>query len=83
MEAIIYTVSLAIIATTCLLGVFSDKFKDNLFQRICLSVACLGACLRLAELFEYLPDDTKARYLFTYGIAVFCMGAVWKIWRKP
>ena len=83
MEPFIYGSSLVIIAVTCLLAVFVRKFDDNLVQRIGLSIACLGACLRMAELFEYLPDDTKARYLFTYGIAVFCMGAVWKIWRKP
>ena len=83
MEPIIYAASLVAIVVTCVLAVFSRKFDDNLLQRIGLSITCLGACLRMAELFDYLPDDTKARYLFTYGVAVFCIGAVWKIWRKP
>ena len=83
MEPIIYGAALVIIAVTCLLAVFVRKFDDNLLQRMGLSIGCMGALLRLAELFEYVPDDTKARYLFTYGVAVFCIGAVWKIWRKP
>ena len=82
LESTVYSIALAIITLACLLGVLSHKFDDNLFQRIGLSVACLGACLRLIELFGYFPDDTKARYLFTYGVALFCLGTAWKFWRK-
>lgn len=82
MESTAYSISLVIIAVTCLLGVFTRKFDDNLLQRLGLSLACIGACLRLSELFWYFPDDTKARYLFTYGVAVFCLGTAWKFWRK-
>lgn len=83
MELTAYTFSLVVIAMTCLAGVFSHKFDDNLLQRVGLSLACMGACLRLTELFDFFPDDTKARYLFTYGVACFCMGTAWKFWRKP
>lgn len=83
MEATVYSIALSIIALSCLAGVFSYKFDDNLLQRIGLSVACLGALLRLTELLDMFPDDTRARYLLTYGIAVFCLGTAWKFWRKP
>lgn len=82
MESILYSIALAIIALACLLGVFGSKFDDNLFQRIGFSVTCLGASLRLFELLGYFPDDTKARYLLTYGVAIMCVGTVWKFWRR-
>lgn len=83
MESTAYTIALVTVAVSCLAGVLSHKFDDNLLQRVGLSIACLGACLRLIELFGYFPDDTKARYLFTYGAALFCTGTAWKFWRKP
>ena len=83
MEAIIYSIALVTIAVTCMLGVLSYKFNDNLFQTVGLGIACLGASVRLLEVFGSFTNETNARYLFTYGIAVFCIGAVWKIWRKP
>ena len=81
-ESTVYSIALAIIALGCLAGVFCHKFDDNLIQRVGLSVVCLGACLRLTETFGIFPDDTKARYLFTYGVALYCLGTAWKFWRK-
>lgn len=83
METALYTLSLVAIALACLLAIFTHKFDDNLFQRVGLSLACLGSGLRLFELFDYVPNDTQARYLFTYGVALFCTGTTWKFWRKP
>ncbi|MFN5348814.1 MAG: hypothetical protein ACK5A0_04655 [Polaromonas sp.] len=77
-----YVTALGIIAACALLGVFSHKFDDNLLQRFGLSMACIGAVLRLTELVDQFPGDTRARYLLTYGIALFCVGTTWKFWRK-
>ena len=83
MEAVIYTVSLFIIAVTCFLAVLSSKFEDNLMQRVGFSVSCLGASTRLLEVYGQYPNETNARYMFTYGVAIICVGTVWKFWRKP
>lgn len=82
MEAIIYAIALGVIAGTCLLGVLSRNFDDNLFQTVGLGIACLGASTRLYEVFGSFANETNARYLFTYGIAIMCIGTVWKFWRK-
>ncbi len=82
LENTIYIIALAIIAACALLGVLSHKFEDNLPQRVGLSMACLGAVVRLTELLDHFPDETPARYLMTYGIALFCVGTTWKFWRK-
>ena len=82
MEAILYNASLVIIAVTCLIGVFARAFVDNLVQRIGFSMACLGAVVRLLESISQSPNETAARYLFTYGVATYCIGTVFKLWRK-
>ena len=83
MEAIIYTAALFVIALSCLLGVLSRKFDDNLFQRIGFGIACLGASTRLLEVAGQYPNETNARFLFTYGVSIVCIGTIWKFWRKP
>lgn len=82
MESIIYSLALFIIALACVIGVLSQKFEDNLCQTVGLAVACLGASVRLLEVFGSFTNETNARYLFTYGISIFCVGTVWKFWRK-
>lgn len=82
MELILYTTSLAIIAFSCLLGVLSTNFEDNLIQRIGFSLACIGASTRLLEVADYFPNETNARYLFTYGVAIVSIGTVIKFWKS-
>lgn len=82
MESLLYVSALLVIAVTCLLGVFYHDFADNLIQRIGLSMACLGATVRIWDLIAQSPNDTRARYLFTYGLAIYCIGTVIKLWRK-
>jgi hypothetical protein len=82
MASIFYSVALIVIAASCLLAVLYQDFEDNLMQRVGLSSAFLGAVARLSELFEHSPNETHARYLFTYGLAVYCLGTVFKLWKK-
>lgn len=78
----LYGAALAIIALSCVTAVFNSHFKDNLPQRVGLSMTCLGACVRILELFDQIPDNTNVRYLFTFGIAIYCAGTAYKLWRK-
>ena len=82
MELIIYTASLGVIATSCLMGVFSRHFEDNLLQRIGFSLSCIGASTRMLEVYGHFPNETNARYLFTYGVAIVGIGTVLKFWKK-
>ena len=83
MEAFIYGLSLVIIAVTCIGGALLKKFDDNLFQTVGLCISCLGASVRLFEVFGSFTNETNARYMFTYGIAIFCLGTIYKYWKKP
>ena len=83
MEANLYSVALVIIALTCIGGALVKKFDDNLGQTIGLGIACLGASVRVLEVLGSFVNDTNARYLMTYGIAIFCLGTIYKYWKKP
>ena len=83
MEAFIYGLSLVIIGVSCVIGVLGKKFDDNLFQTIGLGICWLGASVRLYEVFGSFTNETNARYMFTYGIAIFCLGTIYKYWKKP
>lgn len=82
-ENIIYSAALLIIILASAAGVFSPRFDDNLVQRVGLATACLGAALRLLDLLDFLDANNNARYLMTYGFAIFSVGTAWKFWRKP
>lgn len=79
---LLYGIALAIIAFSCVLAVFNSHFKDNLPQRAGLSMTCLGSCVRILELFDQIPDNTNVKYLFTFGVATYCAGTAYKLWRK-
>ena len=81
-ENIMYSASLLIIILASMAGVFSPRFDDNLMQRIGLSLACLGAILRLLDLSDALPINENARYLLTYGVAFFSVGTALNFWGK-
>lgn len=82
MATTLYLFALVFVAFVSLVAVLSKNFKDNLLQRIGLSMACLGAVARIMEFSDPLQDESSARYLFTYGVAVFALGALFKF-RRP
>ena len=82
-ETVIYSAALIIICITCISGVLYCKFDDNLLQRIGLALACMGAIVRLLDMVDLVDDSSNARYLLTYGVAVFCVGTTYKFWKKP
>lgn len=81
-ETTIYVIALLIIGVTSLVAVFSPKFDDNLTQRVGLAVACIGATIRLLDMVDLIDANNNARFLMTYGVAVFCTGTAYKFWRK-
>ena len=82
-ETIVYVTALSIIGITSLIAVFYPKYDDNLIQRLGLAMACMGATLRVLDMSDLVDANSNARYLLTYGVATFCLGAVYKFWRKP
>ena len=82
LENTVCSASLLVIILASAVGVFSTKFDDNLLQRFGLSMACLGAVLRLVDLMGWLNANDNARYLMTYGFAFFSVGTAWKFWRR-
>ena len=81
-EATVYVIALLIIGVTSAISVFYPKYDDNLIQRVGLSVTCMGATLRLLDMVDIVDSNNNARFLLTYGVAIFCLGAVYKFWRK-
>jgi hypothetical protein len=82
MGTALYGVALLVIAFSCVLAVLNRHFDDNLAQRTGLAMTCLGACVRFMEIFAKIPDNANVRYLFTFGIAIYCAGTAYKLWRK-
>lgn len=81
-ENVIYMAALLVIALSCLLGVFTQQFDDNLLQRMGLAMACIGATAGFVETFIAGLMVDNIRCLVTYGVAVMCVATVWKFWRK-
>ena len=82
MEQHLYIAALLLICLLTTTAVLCPKYNDNLVQRIGLSMACIGAAARLAEIESLLEQTNHIRYFLTYGIAVFCLGTAYKVWRR-
>ena len=82
MESVLYITALVVICLACTTAVLCSKYDDNLIQRVGLSMACIGAATRLAEIESLLEQTNHIRYFLTYGIAVFCLGTAFKVLRR-
>ena len=82
-ETTIYVASLAIISATSMFAVFWNKYDDTLLQRVGLALSCMGATFRLLDMIDLIDANSNARYLMTYGIAIFCVGTAFKLRGKP
>jgi len=69
---------LIVVAAISAIAVLHQCFNDNLMQRIGLSLICVGATIRLAQiLFESSTTKESSTVLF-YGLAAYGVGTLLK-----
>ena len=72
-----YASALIVLILLPVLAIYSDGYKDNLVQRIGLSLISFGSVFRLWGLL-YMEELPGPRYLMTYGFAIYGVGIVGK-----
>lgn len=69
---------LATLAGISALAVFGSVFRDNLVQRVGLSLVSIGSCLQVVE--AYHRTGTQApMMMIVYGASVYAIGTFLKI----
>ena len=73
----LYIVSCAILAIICLIGIVSDKFHDNLIQRIALSgmvLSCAGF------VFQTINGKVPTNFeMFVISVSLYAIATTWKL----
>ena len=72
--------SLVVVMALCVVGTFSCKYDDNLFQRIGMFFIFVGFFPRLREVLA-TEDVTPGVWLAHLGLAMFAIGQAHKAWK--
>jgi hypothetical protein len=63
----------------CLLGVISNKFNDNIMQRIGMGLLCIASLARADTLWNKMPEMSLLRSWIHIGIFFFAFGTWYKV----
>ena len=72
----LYLISALSLGIICIIGIVSDKFKDNLIQRIAMSFMVLSCGGFVSQLLQNtIPHDFE---IFLVSVSVYAMATTWK-----
>jgi hypothetical protein len=75
--SIFYTIASAVLVVLCLIGITSDRFQDNLLQRIALSGMVLSCAGFLHQL--YLGNIPTNFEMFVISVSLYAIATTWKL----
>jgi hypothetical protein len=74
---LIHSCPLAVLATICTIAILSEKFGDNLAQRVGMSMVAIGSVLQIVA--EYHGTPVAAPFtVIVYGASVYALGTLKK-----
>lgn len=73
-------VCLGITMVLCVVGTFSCRYDDNIFQRIGMAMLFIGCYPRLREAWE-THYVTEGVWMAHIGLASFAVGTAFKVWK--
>ena len=74
---ILYVIASSILVILCLIGIVSDKFHDNLLQRIAMSgmvLSCAGFIYQM-----YLGRIPTNFEVFVISVSLYAIATTWKL----
>jgi len=71
----VFMLAMLCVASACIVGVLSCKFKDTLLQRIGMAVTSIGAIASGVNRHE------NSFMCLGFGVAIYCVATAWKLWR--
>lgn len=69
---------LLVVAAISAIAVFHECFNDNLMQRVGLSLMCIGAVVRMAQLLIEESTTKESSIVLLYGLAFYSFGTFQK-----
>jgi hypothetical protein len=72
-----YVAASAVLVVLCLIGIVSDKFHDNLLQRIALSGMVLSCAGFLYQM--YLGKIPTNFEMFVISVSLYAIATTWKL----
>ena len=80
---VLYVLALIFVVMLSILAIFSNRFDDNILQRIGLSVIGFSSCadLYLMYLASECCTHHNSRSLFIVGFAIYGIGTLMKVYR--
>lgn len=73
---------LAVTWLTCLIGLASPKFNDNLFQCIGMAGLAFACASRVSDLWQNEPDIPWDWFMVHFGMGMFSLGTFWKVYLR-
>jgi hypothetical protein len=74
---ILYVIASLVLVALCLIGIVSDKFHDNIIQRIAMSgmvLSCVGFVYQM-----YLGNLPTNFELFVISVSLYAIATTWKL----